>query len=133
LSQSRLAVESARNQIRAGVVATWGELEAARAQIVSFEAAVKAAEIALTGVREEAKVGQRTTLDVLNAEQTLLQQRVQLVQAQHDRVVGSYAVMAAIGELSAQSLGLGVIEYNPSRHYQATKNRFFGINTPDGR
>lgn len=133
LSQARMVVESARNQIRAGVVAAWGELEAARAQIVSFEAAVKAAEIALTGVREEAKVGQRTTLDVLNAEQTLLQQRVQLVQAQHDRVVGSYAVMAAIGELSARNLGLGVIEYSPRQHYQATKNRFFGINTPDGR
>ena len=108
-------------------------MQAARAAIVSFEAAVKAAEIALNGVREEAKVGQRTTLDVLNAEQTLLNTRVELVQAQHDRVVGSYAVMAAIGRLSAQNLGLGVVEYDPSQHYQQTKNRFFGVDTPDGR
>ncbi len=133
MNQAQIAVMSARNQVRAGVVTAWGQLQAARAAIVSFEAAVKAAEIALTGVREEAKVGQRTTLDVLNAEQTLLNTRVELVQAQHDRVVGSYAVMAAIGRLSAQDLGLGVVEYNPSQHYQQTKNRFFGVDTPDGR
>ncbi|MGO8739084.1 TolC family outer membrane protein [Rhodoblastus sp.] len=133
LNQAQLAVMSARNQARAGVVTSWGQLEAARAAIISFQAAVKAAEIALNGVREEAKVGQRTTLDVLNAEQTLLNTRVELVQAQHDRVVASYAVMAAIGRLSAQNLGLGVVEYNPSQHYQQTKNRFFGIETPDGR
>ncbi|MGP0106829.1 MAG: TolC family outer membrane protein [Rhodoblastus sp.] len=133
LNQAQLAVMSARNQARAGVVTSWGQLEAARAAIISFQAAVKAAEIALNGVREEAKVSQRTTLDVLNAEQTLLNTRVELVQAQHDRVVASYAVMAAIGRLSAQNLGLGVVEYNPSQHYQQTKNRFFGIETPDGR
>jgi outer membrane protein len=133
LNQAQIAVASARNQARAGVVTAWGQLQAARAAIVSFQAAVKAAEIALNGVREEAKVGQRTTLDVLNAEQTLLNTRVQLVQAQHDRVVASYSVMSAIGRLYASSLGLGVVEYNPSQHYQQTKNRFFGIDTPDGR
>ncbi|WP_298356775.1 TolC family outer membrane protein [Rhodoblastus sp.] len=133
LNQAQIAVASARDQTRAGVVTAWGQLQAARAAIMSFTAAVKAAEIALNGVREEAKVGQRTTLDVLNAEQTLLQQRVQLVRAQHDRVVASYAVMGAIGRLSAPNLGLGVVEYDPRRHYQQTKNRFFGIDTPDGR
>ncbi len=133
LNQAQIAVASARDQARAGVVTAWGQLQAARAAIVSFEAAVKAAEIALNGVREEAKVGQRTTLDVLNAEQTLLNTRVELVQAQHDRVVASYAVLGAMGRLSAQNLGLGVVEYNPSQHYQQTKNRFFGIDTPDGR
>jgi outer membrane protein len=133
LSQARLTVDTQRNTVRQNVVAAWGALQAARAQIVSFQAAVKAAEIALTGVREEAKVGQRTTLDVLNAEQTLLNQRVQLVQAEHDRVVASYAVMAAIGRLTANNLGLGVVAYNPNQHYQATKNRFFGLDTPDGR
>ncbi len=133
LNQAQIAVASVRDQTRAGVVTAWGQLQAARAAIVSFTAAVKAAEIALNGVREEAKVGQRTTLDVLNAEQTLLNTRVQLVQAQHDRVVASYAVMGSIGRLSAQSLGLGVVEYDPRQHYQQTKNRFFGIDTPDGR
>ena len=84
-------------------------------------------------MREEAKVGQRTTLDVLNQEQTLLNTRVQLVQAQHDRVVSSYAVMAAIGRLTAANLGLGVSAYDPNHHYDQTKNRFFGLSTPDGR
>jgi outer membrane protein len=84
-------------------------------------------------VREEAKVGQRTTLDVLNAQQTLLNTRVQLVTAQHDRVVASYGVMAAEGRLTAEGLGLGVIAYDPNIHYEQTKNRFFGIDTPDGR
>jgi outer membrane protein len=133
LSQARLAVETQRYKVRADVVTAWGNLQSSRAAITSFQAAVKAAEIALTGVREEAKVGQRTTLDVLNAEQTLLNTRVQLVQAQHDRVVASYAVMAAIGRLTARNLGLGVMAYDPSQHYDQTKNRFFGLNTPDGR
>jgi len=70
---------------------------------------------------------------VLNAQQTLLNTRVQLVTAQHDRVVGSYNVMAAIGLLSAQSLGLGVSAYDPNWHYDATKNRFIGLSTMDGR
>ncbi|HUO55363.1 MAG TPA: TolC family protein, partial [Rhodoblastus sp.] len=133
LSQARLAVESARYQVRAAIVSSWGQLQSARAQIVSFQSAVKAAEIALTGVREEAKVGQRTTLDVLNQEQTLLNTRVELVTAQHDRVVFSYAVMAAIGRLTAHDLGLGVVAYDPNQHFELTRNRFFGIDTPDGR
>jgi outer membrane protein len=89
--------------------------------------------VALNGVREEAKVGQRTTLDVLNAQQTLLNTRVQLVTAQHDRVVSSYNVFAAVGLLSAETLGLGVSAYDPNWHYDATKNRFFGLSTMDGR
>ncbi|WP_296714360.1 TolC family outer membrane protein [Rhodoblastus sp.] len=133
LSQARLAVETQRYKVRSDVVTAWGNLQSSRAAITSFQAAVKAAEIALTGVREEAKVGQRTTLDVLNAEQTLLNTRVQLVQAQHDRVVASYSVMAAIGRLTARNLGLGVVAYDPNHHYDQTKNRFFGLNTPDGR
>ncbi|WP_374546760.1 TolC family outer membrane protein [Rhodoblastus sp.] len=133
LGQARLAVEAARYQVRSEVITTWNALQSARATIASFQAAVRAAEIALTGVREEAKVGQRTTLDVLNQEQALLNARVQLVQAQRDRVVFSYNVMAAIGRLTAANLGLGVMAYDPNHHYDATKNRFFGLSTPDGR
>jgi len=133
LGQARLAVDSARLKVRQGVSESWGQLRAARASIVAYRAAVKAAKVALEGVREEAKVGQRTTLDVLNAQQALLKARVQLVQAQRDRVVYSYSVMAAIGELSAHGLGLDVAAYNPSVHYNQEKNRFFGLDTPDGR
>ncbi len=133
LGKDRLAVDTARLAVRQNVSQTWGQLVAARAAIVAYRASVKAAKVALEGVREEAKVGQRTTLDVLNAQQALLKARVQLVQAQRDRVVYSYSVMAAIGELSAHSLGLDVAAYNPSVHYNQEKNRFFGLDTPDGR
>jgi len=133
LSQTMLTVELQRSSVRSAVATSWGQLQAARAAITAYQAAVKAAEVALNGVREEAKVGQRTTLDVLNAQQTLLNTRVQLVSAQHDRVVYSYAVMANSGLLSAASLGLGVVAYDPNIHYDQVKNKFFGWNTPDGR
>ena len=133
LTQARLQADLARDQIRAGLVSNWGQLETAKAVIRSSMAAVKASEIALDGVREEAKVGQRTTLDVLMAQQTLLQSRVNLVSAQRDRVVASYAVLAAAGRLSAANLSLAVIQYDPTIHYDQVKDKWIGLRTPDGR
>ena len=103
--QRRLEADSIRDQVRAAVISSWGQLEAARAQIIAAQAQVEAAETALNGVREEARVGQRTTLDVLNAQQELLNARVNLITAQRDRVVASYAVVQAIGpaQLAAPS------------------------------
>jgi outer membrane protein len=101
LGQARLQADLQRDMIRASVVSSWGQLDSARAVIQSSKAAVKSAEIALDGIRQEAKVGQRTTFDILFAQQTLLNTRVSLVVAQRDRVVASYAVMAAIGRLAA--------------------------------
>ena len=132
LGQARLAVNSQRIAVRAGISSTWGQLQSAKAAIIAFQAAVKAAEVALNGVREEAKVGQRTTLDVLNAQQMLLNTRVQLVTAQRDRVVFSYAVLAQIGRLSADTLGLNTPAYDPGDHYERTKNRFIGLTAADG-
>ena len=133
LGQARLQADLQRDMIRAAVVSTWGQLETARAVIQSSQAAVKAAEIALNGVREEAKVGQRTTLDVLNAQQLLLNTRVSLVSAERDRVVASYAVKAAIGQLSAVNLSLNVIPYDPTIHFDQVKDKWIGLRTPDGR
>ncbi len=133
LNNTRLAVESQRRAIRANVAVAWGQLAAARASIPAYEANVKAAEFALDGVREEAKDGLRTTQDILNAQQDLLTARVRLVTAQRDRVVASYAVTSAMGLLSARRLGLSVAIYNPAAHYRQTRDRFFGIDTPDGR
>ena len=90
LAQQRLELEQVRDQARANVVTAWGQLVAGKAQVQSAQAQVTASEIALNGVREEAKAGQRTTLDVLNAQQALVNARVALVTAQHDRVVASY-------------------------------------------
>jgi outer membrane protein len=86
----------------------------------------------LNGVREEAKVGQRTTLDVLNAQQTLLSSRVNLVTAQRDQVVYSYNLLSATGQLSAVTLGLRVPNYDPTLHYDQVKGKWIGTRTPDG-
>ena len=75
LGQRRLDLDTARDQVQQTVTQAWGQLEAAKAQIEATKAQVAAAEIALNGVREEARVGQRTTLDVLNAQQELVNAR----------------------------------------------------------
>jgi len=133
LAQQRLNLEQVRDQTRANVVTAWGQLVAGKAQVQSAQSQVTASEIALNGVREEAKAGQRTTLDVLNAQQALVNARVALVTAQHDRVVASYAVLNAVGRLSPQVLNLATTVYDPSVHYQQVRDSWFGVRTPDGR
>jgi outer membrane protein len=132
LAQQRLTLEQQRDQTRANVVAAWGQLVAGKATVASAQAQVAASEIALNGVREEAKAGQRTTLDVLNAQQALVNARVALVTAQHDRVVASYSVLNAVGRLSPQVLSLNTTVYDPSVHYHQTRDSWFGVRTPDG-
>ena len=97
------------------------------------QAAVRAAETALAGTRAEAHVGQRTTLDVLNAQQALLNARVTLVSAQRDRVVASYAALGSIGRLSARQLDLGVAFYDPAAHFEQVNSKWIGTDTPSGR
>jgi outer membrane protein len=133
LGQQRLNLDVNRDQARATVVQSWGQLDAAKAQVESTTAQVNAAEIALNGVREEARVGQRTTLDVLNAQQELVNARVALVTAQHDRVVASYTLLASVGGLSMQRLGLNVVIYDPMVHYQQIRDAWAGVRAPDGR
>ena len=133
LGQRRFDLDTTRDQARATVVQSWGQLEAAKAQIQATQAQVAAAEIALNGVREEARVGQRTTLDVLNAQQELVNARVALVTAQRDRVVASYTLLASVGRLSAQVLSLAVPIYDPRIHYHQIRDVWFGVRTPDGR
>jgi len=133
LAQQRLNLEQVRDQTRANTVTAWGQLVAGKAQVASAQAQVTASEIALNGVREEAKAGQRTTLDVLNAQQALVNARVALVTAQHDRVVASYAVLSAVGRLSPQVLNLPTSTYDPSVHYQQVRDSWYGVRTPDGR
>jgi outer membrane protein len=133
LAQQRLIMEQQRDLVRQTVQAGWGDLLARKAQIQSSQAQVAAAEIALNGVREEARVGQRTTLDVLNAQQELVNARVALVTAQRDRVVASYALLAATGRLSPQTLGLGVETYDPRIHYHQIRDAWIGVRTPDGQ
>jgi outer membrane protein len=119
--------------VQAGVIQAWGELEAAKAQVQATQSQVTAAEIALNGVRVEVRVGQRTTLDVLNAQRELLNDRVALVSAERDRLVAPYVLLSSIGGLSAQHLGLKVPIYDPITHYAQVRNSWAGDRNPDGR
>ncbi len=131
--QRHLDLDVARDQARMTVAQAWAQLESAKSSIESTKAQVKAAEAALSGVREEARLGQRTTLDVLNAQQELVSARIAMVVAERDRVVNSYALLAAVGRLSPQSLGLPVVYYDPTVHYHQVRDVWVGMRTPDGR
>jgi len=133
LEQQRLTMEQVRDQARADLVTAWGQLVAGKAQVTAAQAQVSASEIAYLGTTKEAQVGQRTVIDILNAQQTLVNARVALVTAQHDRVVASYTVLSAIGRLSPQVLRLSTPTYDPSVHYQQVRDSWVGVNTPAGR
>jgi len=133
VDQQRLNVDQVRDQARADVVQAWGQLQAAKAQVEAAMRENDAAARALTGVRNEAMAGQRTTQDVLNAEQVLVNARQSLIVAQHDRVVASYTLLAAVGRLSARELGLPVSIYDPQVHYHQVRDSWFGLRTPSGR
>jgi outer membrane protein len=133
LGQQELQTDLQRDNVRAAVVSAWGANQNSLGVLRAAKAQVDASEVALAGVREEAKVGQRTTLDVLNAQQALLSARVQLVTAQHDQVVNSYTLLSAVGRLSIKTLGLAVAEYDPRVHFDQVKNKWIGLRTPDGK
>jgi len=128
-SQLRFQIDEARESVRANIISAWGNYTAARAQITSDQAQVDAASVALTGVREEEKVGQRTVLDVLDAEQELLNARVSLATSRRNLVVASYSLLGAIGRLSASSISLPVQQYDPTQHYRKVKNQWIGWST----
>ena len=133
LGQARLSVDLQRDAVHVNVISSFAQLETAKASIISNQAAVRAAEVALTGVRDEASVGQRTTLDVLNAQLALLNARVSLVVAQRDKVVATYSALASIGRLTARALRLNAAEYEPAAHSDQVKDRWLGADVPDGR
>jgi outer membrane protein/adhesin transport system outer membrane protein len=124
--QRRQEAENARRQVTENAVRGWTGLETARASIQARASQVRAAEIALEGVRQEALVGSRTTLDVLDAEQERLNARVEQVRAQRDEVVASYSLLAATGQLTAQSLGLPVEIYQPDENYARVRGKWLG-------
>ena len=133
LGRLRIEVDASRDSVRAAVISGWGSLAAARASIVSAQARVRASQLALNGVIEERRVGQRTTLDVLDAQSELTDARIILVTAQRDRVVAGFSLLASVGRLSAERLGLKVALYRPQHHYEKVRDKWFGLRTPDGR
>ncbi|MGD9785302.1 MAG: TolC family outer membrane protein [Hyphomicrobiaceae bacterium] len=128
-------IEQVRTEIREAVIASWSQLQAARAQVQSDRTQVNANQTALTGVREEEKVGQRTLLDVLNAEQELLNAQVQLVTDERNLVVAGFTVLSAIGRLDAYRLGVASHVYDPEIHYQEVRRKWWGLSITheDGR
>lgn len=127
-SQQRILVLDAERAITALVISSWEQLQALRAQIVSDRAQVKANELALRGVRQEARVGSRTTLDVLDAEQELLNSKVTQVRSRRNEVVASYQLLLSVGKLTAYDLKLGARNYDPSANYNRVRNQLFGTN-----
>lgn len=133
LGQARIQIDVVQDQVRAAVASSWSQLEAARASASAYRSGIAAARLALTGVIEERNVGQRTTLDVLNAQNNLIDIQIQMVEAERDIVVASYAILSAVGRLTAKQIGLQVAQYKPEQHYEAVKDKWIGLRTPDGR
>lgn len=133
LGQARIEVDVVRDQVRQAIASAWSQLEAARASVQANRDGIAAAQLALDGVIEERKVGQRTTLDVLNAQNDLINAQIALVESQRNVVVASYALLNATGRMTAKQMGLRVAEYKPEEHYEAVKDKWFGLRTPDSR
>ncbi len=127
VGQRRSELDSARRQAAQTVITAWRNLDSARSRVTSFTAQVKANEVALNGVRQEALVGSRTTLDVLNAEQELLNSQVNLITARHDLQVAFYSVLSGIGRLTARTLGLPVEFYDEEKYYKEVGSRWIGL------
>jgi outer membrane protein len=122
----RQVIDDQRRAAMQQATQAWETLTAARAQVASVRSQIRASEIALDGVQREAVVGSRTTLDVLNAEQELLNARVSLVQALANVVTGSYSLAGAVGRLTARDLALPVPLYDMERYYRAVRGKWFG-------
>lgn len=125
-SSLRQQIDVQREQARANVTSAWGLLIAARGNVAAGKAAVESSRIALQGVREEERVGQRTILDVLNAEQAYLLAQVNLVSFQRDLVVASYSVLSGMGRLTAYDIALEAELYDPTRYYGEVKDSWYG-------
>jgi outer membrane protein len=132
-AQSRLVLDQVRNQSRTAAVGAWVANEGAKIAVSASEAEVRAATVALEGVRKEAAGGQRTTLDVLNAQQDLISARARLIGAQRDRVIASYTLLSAIGRLDVKTLALNTPDYLPQVHYHQVRDAWHGLRTPSGQ
>ena len=132
-SQSRLVLDQFRSQARTAAVGAWVANEGAKIAVTASEAEVRAATVALQGVQREAAGGQRTTVDVLNAQQDLILAKARLIGAQRDRVIASYTLLSAIGRLDVKNLGLNTPDYLPEVHYHQVRDAWHGLRTPSGQ
>jgi outer membrane protein len=131
VAQRKSLVDDARRAAAQSAATFWEEIISDRATIVSLQAAIRANEISLDGTQQEAAVGQRTVLDILNAEQVLLQSRVNLVSTQHDEIVAELSLSSAVGALTAKSLALPVALYDPDKNFEAVRDKWIGFGTAE--
>ena len=132
LGQRRIEVDASVDNVRAAVVSAFSQHQAAKASVSANQEQLRAARLALAGAVEERKVGQRTTLDVLNTQTTVINAQISLASSQRDLKVAGYAILSSIGRLSAKRLGLQVVAYDPEEHLNAVKDKWFGLRTPSG-
>ncbi|HLY56683.1 MAG TPA: TolC family outer membrane protein [Stellaceae bacterium] len=131
VSQRQSELDLARRDAQNAAAAAWEQLEAIRANDKTNREAVAANEVALDGVTHEASLGQRSVLDVVNAQDALFRSQLALVDTERDLVLKEYAVVASIGQLTAKSLGLPVQLYDPVAHFEAVRDKWFGFGTFD--
>jgi outer membrane protein len=117
LSQRKFEVQNTARLVAETTAISWADLNVSKASIRARKQQIEAARIAFEGVSEEARLGARTTLDVLDAEQELLNARTDLASAQRDEYVAAFNLLSAMGLLSVQHLGLGVPVYDPTANY----------------
>jgi outer membrane protein len=132
-AQSRLVLDQVRNQARTAATGAWVSNEGAKIAVTASESEVRAAAVALEGVRKEAAGGQRTTVDVLNSQQDLISAKARLIGAQRDRVIASYTLLSAIGRLDVKTLALNTPDYLPEVHYHQVRDAWHGLRTPSGQ
>ncbi len=133
LGVARIQVDVSRENLRAIVAQQWALYSAAGTSIEAAKANISASQLALEGTIEQQKVGERTTLDVLNAENVLSAAKISLAQAQFQRAAALFTLLQSIGRFDADHLRLAAIRYDPKQHYDAVKDQWFGLRTPDGR
>jgi len=132
-AQSRLMLDQVRNQARTAAIGAWVAHEGAKIAVAASEAEVRAAGVALQGVSREAQGGQRTTVDVLNAQQDLILAKARLIGALRERVIASYSLLSAIGRLDVKTLALNTPDYLPDVHYHQVRDAWHGLRTPSGQ
>ena len=125
-SVARVQIEAERRNVVELATSSWENLKTTRAQIEAQQDEVRATTIAFEGVEQEAIVGSRTVLDVLDAEQELLDAKVSLVRTQRDENVAQFALLAAVGGLTMAELGLGAAIYDETAHYNEIRDEWWG-------
>jgi len=125
-AQRRIQIDEARRQVEANVISSWQAFATALAEVDAFMAEVEANTIALEGTEREAQVGERTVLDILDAEQELFESQIRLVTAERDAVVASYALQATLGRLTADDLRLPVVIYDVEEYYDEARDAWWG-------